>query len=99
MDDAKIEVTALHRLPASALAQNLVHDPLERVNKEIKRRSRVLGISRNPRVGDSARRRRLGRHARRVASRRPPLYPSEGSMALLYPERDTDLVAVTGTGE
>jgi len=40
MDEAKAEV---HRIPTSALAQDLVHQP-ERVNKEIKRRSRVVGI-------------------------------------------------------
>ncbi len=40
----------LHRLPESALDQDLVHQTpsIERVNKEIKRRARVVGIFPNP---------------------------------------------------
>ena len=33
-----------HRVPASALAQDLANNPLESVNKEVKRRSNVVGI-------------------------------------------------------
>ena len=45
MDTAKAEVARLRRVPAGALAQDLVDQPhIERINKEIKRRSRVVGI-------------------------------------------------------
>jgi hypothetical protein len=49
-----------------------VSNPLERVNKEIKRRARVVDISQRT-CGHPPRRRYPGRHARRVAVRRTPL--------------------------
>ena len=45
MDDSQAEMLAFRALPKGTLADDLVHQPLERINKEIKRRSRVVGIS------------------------------------------------------
>ena len=44
MDDAKAEVLAFTALPREHWRKVWSTNPLERVNKEIKRRSRVVGI-------------------------------------------------------
>ena len=48
MDDAQGRGPRVHRVPPSALAKIWSNNPLERLNKEIKRRSRVVGIFPNP---------------------------------------------------
>ncbi len=75
-------VDRLHRLPASALARDLEHQPAGAVNKEIKRRTDVVGI-----FPDEAAITRLAgavllevHDEWQIADRR---YLSEGSMARL----------------
>ena len=48
MDDAKAEVLAFTAFPRSHWTKIWSTNPLERVNKEIKRRARVVGIFPNP---------------------------------------------------
>jgi putative transposase len=48
MDDAKAEVLAFTSLPKAHWQKILSTNPLEWINKEIKRRSRVVGIFPNP---------------------------------------------------
>jgi putative transposase len=90
IDDAKAEVLAF--TAARALAQDLVHQPLERVNKEIKRRSRVVGIFPNAAavirlVGAVL----IDMHYEWIAGDRR--YLSQWSMAKLYDTSDTDSIA------
>ena len=73
MDGAKAEVLAFATYPRAHWTKIWSTNPLERVNKEIKRRSRVVGIFPNEAAVDPPRRSRARRHARRMASRRPPL--------------------------
>jgi putative transposase len=68
-------------------------NPLERVNKQIKRRTDVVGVFPTP----AALLRlpaRCGRNPRRMASRRTPL-PIRSSMALLDTTQPTEEVAPT----
>ena len=73
-------------------------NPLERVNKEIKRRARVVGIFPN----EAAVIRLVGavladmHDEWQVCDRR---YLSEGSMAKLNPTSDTGVVAAIGAGD
>jgi putative transposase len=89
MEGAKHEVLAFTAFPQPHWRKIWSTNPLERVNKEIKRRSRVVGIFPN----EAAVIRLVGAvlgdlHDDWVASDRR--YLSEGSMAKLYDERDDD---------
>jgi putative transposase len=94
MDIAKAEVTAFTAFPKAHWVKIWSNNPLERINKEIKRRSRVVGIFPN----EDAVIRLVGavladaHDEWQVHDRR---YFSETSMALLVPDRDTEPAAIT----
>jgi transposase-like protein len=94
MDAAKTEVLAFTAFPRSHWVKIWSNNPLERINKEIKRRSRVVGIFPN----EAAVTRLVGavladtHDEWQVHDRR---YFSETSMALLTPDRDTEPAAIT----
>jgi putative transposase len=94
MDSAKDEVLASSAFPRAHWRKIWSTNPLERLNKEIKRRCRVVGIFPN----DTAVLRLTGAilldtHEEWLATDRR--YLSETSMAKLFPERE-DTEAVTG---
>ena len=98
MDEAKAEVLAFTAFPRSHWAKVWSTNPLERVNKEIKRRARVVGIFPN----DAAVIRLVGAvladmHDEWQSGERR--YLSEGSMALLKPNGDTHPIAAINSGE
>ena len=98
MDAAKAEVLAFTAFPKAHWVKIWSTNPLERINKEIKRRSRVVGIF--PNEGSVIR--RVGAvladmHDEWQAGGRR--YLSDTSMAELYPQRDTELVAELNTGD
>ena len=88
MDSARAEVLAFAGFPKAHWQKIWSTNPLERINKEIKRRSRVVGIFPN----EASAIRLVGAiladlHDEWQASDRR--YLSEDSMSLLYPQRDS----------
>jgi transposase-like protein len=97
MDDAKAEVLAFTAFPRAHWPKIWSTNPLEKVNKEIKRRARVVGIFPN----DAAVIRLVGAiltdmHDEWQSSDRR--YLSEASMAQLKPTSHTDTIAAIDSG-
>jgi transposase-like protein len=98
MDAGKTEVLAFSGFPKAHWVKIWSTNPLERVNKEIKRRSRVVGIFPN----EASVIRLVGAvladmHDEWQAGDRR--YLSDTSMAELYPQRDTEPIAELNTGD
>ena len=97
MDDAKAEVLAFTGFPRSHWVKVWSTNPIERLNREIKRRARVVGIFPN----EASVIRLVGAvlndaHDEWQISDRRCL--SEASMALLQPTSDTGTIAAINSG-
>jgi len=98
MDAAKAEVLAFTSFPRSHWTKIWSTNPIERLNREIKRRARVVGIFPN----EASVIRLVGAVLNdahdewQISDRR---YLSEGSMAKLNPTSNTDAVAAIGAGD
>ncbi len=98
MDTAKAEVLAFTAFPRGHWAKIWSTNPLERINREIKRRARVVGIFPN----EASVIRLVGAVLNdlhdewQVSDRR---YLSEGSMAKINPSSDTGIVAAIEAGD
>ena len=97
MGGAKAEVLAFAGFPKAHWQKIWSTNPLERINKEIKRRSRVVGIFPN----EASAIRLVGAiladlHDEWQATDRR--YLSEDSMSLLYPQRDSHATAELTAG-
>jgi putative transposase len=97
MDTAKAEVLAFAAFPRAHWRKIWSTNPIERINKEIKRRSRVVGIfPNNAAVIRLAGAMLLDMHDEWVAAERR--YLSEGSVAKLYTTGGNELVAALEGG-